>query len=68
MEQEEQLVEEQAEDQEAVAVHEGVEVTLGPAMVRVKFNLVRLSRSQLFPISKLEYVFYTGRIIMLTCS
>ena len=68
MEQEEQLEEEQAEDQEAVAVHEGAEVTLEPAMVRAKFNLVSPSRSQLFPILKLEYVFHTDRIIMLTCS
>ena len=66
MEQEEQLGEEQAEDQEAVPVHEGAEITLGPAMVKAKFNLVRPSRSQLFPILKLEYVFHTDGNIMLT--
>lgn len=66
MEQEEQLGEEQAEGQEAVEVREVVEVTLEPAMVRVKFNLVRPSRSQLSPISKLEYVFRPDGITMLT--
>jgi len=68
MEQEEQLGEEPAEGQEAAAVREVVEVTLDPAMVKARFNPVRPSRSQLFPISKLEYVFHTDRIIMLTCS
>jgi hypothetical protein len=54
MEPEEQLEEEQVEDQEVVEVREDVETTLEPAMVRVKFNLARPSRSQLCPTSKLE--------------
>jgi hypothetical protein len=54
MEQEEQLEEEQVGDQEVVEVLEGVEVTLEPAMVRVKSNPARQSQSQLFPTSKLE--------------
>jgi hypothetical protein len=68
MEQEEQLEEEQVEDQEAVVVPEDVEVTPKPAMVRVKSNLVRQSRSRLFPISKLGYVLSIDGVILLTCS
>ena len=56
MEQEEQPEEVQVEDQGAVEVREDVEVTLKPAMVRVKSNLARRSPSQLFPTLKLEYV------------
>jgi hypothetical protein len=68
MEQEEQLEEEQVEDQEVVEVRGDVEVILKPAMVRVKSNLVRQSRSRLFPISKLGYVLSIDGVIMLTRS
>jgi len=68
MEQEEQLEEELVEDQEAVEVREDVEVILKLAMVRVKYNLHRQSRSQLFPISKLEYVIHIAAAIELTVS
>ena len=62
MEQEEQQEEEQVEDQEEVEVPEDVEVTLRPAMVRVKSNLARQSPSQLFPTSRLEYVLFVERV------
>jgi hypothetical protein len=68
MEQEEQPEEEQVEDQEAVEVHEDVEVIPKLATVRVQSNLHRQSRSQLFPISKLEYVIHIDAAIKLTGS
>lgn len=49
-------------------MREDVEVILKPAMVRVKSSLLRQSRSQLFPISKLEYVIHIDAAIKLTGS